>query len=140
MCNLPFTFPEPFNTLVSSYGLVGINRAAVSWNRGALKQADLSLEPDLDHISGLSEGHRHRPRGAACQEPGPDSNICCASKSYYTSLLLLPQANRVQYMCLLQYSSHFFLSDFSGYNISGTACIHGQQQCADKLQYYDTTE
>lgn len=129
------TFPKPFNTLVPGNGLVGINRAAVSWHRGALRQVDLSLEPDLHHISWLSEGHRHRPRGAACQEPGPNSNICCASNSYYTSRLLLPQANRVQYVYLLHYLSNLFLSDSSVYNISSTVIRNIVQASDSSLEW-----
>lgn len=74
MCSL--TFPETFNALDPGYGPVGVECAVVPLHAAALRQANLSLEPDLHHVGGLSEGHRHRPRCAACKQPRPDSYIC----------------------------------------------------------------
>lgn len=70
------TFPEPPQTLVPDDGPVGLSGAAVSLHGAALKQPDLSLEPDLHHVGGLSESHRHRSRRAARQQTSPESSIC----------------------------------------------------------------
>lgn len=66
------TFPESFNAFHPGYGLVGVHGAVVPLHHAALRQVDLSLEPDLHHIGGLGEGHRHCPRGAACEQPCPE--------------------------------------------------------------------
>lgn len=71
-----FTFPESFNALDPGYGLVGVDGAVVPLRDAALWQVDLSLKPDLHHVGGLGEGHCHCPRGAACEQPCPDSYIC----------------------------------------------------------------
>lgn len=71
-----FTFPKTFNAFDPGYGLVCVEGAVVPLHDAALGQADLSLKPDLHHISGLGEGHCHCPRGAACKQPRPDSYIC----------------------------------------------------------------
>lgn len=77
---LLFTFPQPSDALVPGDGLVGIKRVAVSAHGAAAGQPHLSLEPDFHHIGGLRDGHRHRSRGAARQQPSPDSCIFDTSK------------------------------------------------------------
>lgn len=88
MCLL--TFPESFNALAPGYGLVCVNGAVVPLCNAALWQVDLGLKPDLHHVGGLGEGHCHCPRGAACEQPDPNSYICDFKYTKTSPFSLIP--------------------------------------------------
>lgn len=67
------TFPESPETLVLVDVFVGLHGAVVATRHAV--QVHLRLEPNLHHVCGLREGHRHGARGAASQDPYQDVGV-----------------------------------------------------------------
>lgn len=91
---LCFTFPQAFDPLFPGDGPVGLQGAVVPLHWAAVRQTNLSLEPDFDHVGGLGKGHGHGSRGAARQQPGPDADICSRDDRRWTSSGGLTAAGR----------------------------------------------
>lgn len=62
----PGTFPESPKALVLVDVFVGLHGAVVAARHAV--QVHLRLEPNLDHVGGLCEGHGHGAGGAAGQD------------------------------------------------------------------------